>query len=60
VHSALERVRQAARRDGKLRFTAFLHHVYNPEMLREAYFSLKREAAPGVDRVTWRQYGEAL
>ena len=60
VHSALERVRQAARRDRKLRFTALLHHVYNPEMLREAYFRLKREAAPGVDRVTWRQYGEAL
>jgi group II intron reverse transcriptase/maturase len=43
-----------------MRFTALLHHVYNPEMLREAYFRLKREAAPGVDRVTWRQYGEAL
>lgn len=60
AHSALERVRQAARRDRKLRFTALLHHVYNPEMLREAYFRLKREAAPGVDRVTWRQYGEGL
>jgi RNA-directed DNA polymerase len=60
AHSALERIRQAARRDRKLRFTALLHHVYNPEMLREAYFGLKREAAPGVDRMTWRQYGEAL
>jgi len=60
VHGALERVRQAAREDGKLRFTALLHHVYDPAMLREAYFCLKREAAPGVDRVTWRQYGEAL
>ena len=47
-------------RDRKLRFTALLHHVYNLEMLREAYFRLKREAAPGVDRVTWRQYGESL
>jgi len=43
-----------------MRFTALLHHVYNLENLREAYFSLKRKAAPGVDRVTWRQYGEAL
>lgn len=60
VPSALERVRQAARGDRKLRFTALGHHVYNPEMLREAYFRLKREAAPGVDRVTWRQYGEVL
>jgi len=43
-----------------MRFTALLHHVYNLENLREAYFSLKRNAAPGVDQVTWRQYGEAL
>ena len=60
VHSALERIRQAARRDRTLRFTALTHHVDNPAMLREAYFSLKREAAPGVDRVTWRQYGRDL
>ena len=54
VHSALERVRQAARRDRKLRFTALLHHVYDVDTLREAYFGLKREAAPGVDGETWR------
>jgi len=60
AHSALERVRQAARRDRKMRFTALLHHVYNVEMLRAAFFSLKREAAPGVDGQTWRHYGEAL
>jgi group II intron reverse transcriptase/maturase len=60
AHSALERVRQAARRDRKLRFTALLHHVYNVETLRAAYFSLKREAAPGVDGETWRHYGEGL
>jgi len=60
VHSALERVRQAAGRDRKLRFTALLHHVYNPDTLREAYFRLERDAAPGVDGVTWRHYGEAL
>ena len=58
--SALERIRQAARRDRTLRFTALMHHVDNPAILREAYFSLKREAAPGVDRVTWRQYGGDL
>ena len=60
AHSALERVRQAARRDKKVRFTALLHHVYNVETLRAAYFSFKREAAPGVDGETWRHYGEAL
>ncbi len=58
--SALERVRQAARRDRTLRFTALLHHVYNLETLRAAYFSLNKEAAPGVDGETWRHYGEAL
>jgi RNA-directed DNA polymerase len=58
--SALERVRQAASKDKKLRFTALLHHIYNPETLRQAYFSLKKEAAPGIDGETWRHYGESL
>ena len=58
--SALERVRQAAKRDKKLRFTALLHHIYNPETLRQAYVSLKKEAAAGVDGETWRHYGESL
>src|SRR5438093_1179510 len=58
--SALERVRQAASKDKKLRFTALLHHLYNLETLRMAYFSLKKESAPGVDGETWRNYGETL
>jgi len=60
MQSALARVRQAATRDTSLRFTALLHHIYSTDTLREAYFGLKREAAPGVDGVTWRQYGENL
>lgn len=58
--SALERVRQAAKRDRKQRFTALLHHVYDPIRLRAAYDALKRNAAPGVDGETWRHYGERL
>ena len=58
--SALERIRQAARRDKKMRFTALLHHVYHLDTLREAYFALKRDAAPGVDGQTWRDCGETL
>ena len=58
--SALERVRQAAKKDKKVRFTALLHHIFNPEALRKAHFSLKKEAAPGVDGETWRHYGETL
>jgi len=57
--SGLDRVREVARRDKKVRFTALLHHV-DVERLRQAYFRLKRDAAPGVDGVTWRQYGERL
>ncbi len=43
-----------------MRFTALLHHIYNLETLRMAYFRLKKEAAPGVDGETWRHYGEEL
>src|SRR5512134_3377385 len=58
--SALERVREAARRDRRQRFTALLHHVYDVQRLRAAYFALKRDASAGVDGETWRSYGERL
>src|SRR6202043_2173684 len=58
--SALGRVRQAAGKDKKLRFTALLHHIYNLDTLRMAYFCLKKEAEQGVDGETWRHYGEEL
>ena len=45
--SALERVGQAARQDRKLQFTALLHHIYDEERLRRAYFAVEREAAAG-------------
>jgi len=61
--SGLERVREAAKRDGKLKFTALLHHV-SIDLLRASYHSLKKEAAPGPegapDGVTWEEYGEGL
>ena len=60
VTSARDRIRQAAKADKGRRFTALLHHVYDIETLREAYFGLKRDAAPGVDGETWRAYGEQL
>jgi len=60
VQQALAWVRQVAVRDKGTRFTALFHHVYNPDTLREAYFRTKRDAAPGVDGQTWRQYGEDL
>jgi retron-type reverse transcriptase len=60
VQSALSRIRQAAVKDKRAKFTSLMHHVYNLSTLREAYFVLKRDAAPGVDGETWRQYGENL
>ena len=52
---ALARVRQAARQRKKERFTALLHHI-NTASLREAFYALKRDAAPGVDGLTWGDY----
>src|SRR5256714_1177179 len=48
----LERVRAAARRDKKQKFTALLHHV-SVDLLRDSYDWLNRNAAPGVDDVNW-------
>ncbi|WP_317920032.1 hypothetical protein [Cupriavidus sp. TA19] len=57
--TGLEGVREAARRNGKLRFTALLHHV-SPSLLVESFYALRRQAAAGVDGVTWRDYEEQL
>jgi RNA-directed DNA polymerase len=56
LENALDRVRQAAVQDRGLQFTTLWHHVYNVDRLREAFLSLKRKAAPGVDKVTWQDY----
>src|SRR5450631_88606 len=59
VSQALERVRQAARQRKKEQFTSLLHHV-DPAMLRTAFYALKRDAAPGVDGMTWEAYERDL
>jgi RNA-directed DNA polymerase len=55
VSQALDRVRQAARQRRKERFTALLHHL-SIDLLRMAFFALRRDAAPGADGLTWRDY----
>jgi hypothetical protein len=55
VVSGLVRVRERARQQKKERFTALLHHV-DVDLLRAAFSWLERDAAPGVDGLTWRQY----
>jgi RNA-directed DNA polymerase len=55
----LQGVREAAQRDKGLRFTTLLHHV-NEGLLLDSFYLLKKQAAPGVDRVTWGEYEEGV
>ena len=55
VSQALGRVREAARQRKAEKFTTLFHHLSIP-MLRTAFYELKREAAPGVDGLTWEDY----
>jgi group II intron reverse transcriptase/maturase len=59
VSSGLQRVREVARKDRRARFTTLLHHV-TVDLLRDSFHALKREAAPGVDGLTWPEYEESL
>ena len=59
VSQALERVRQTARHRKKEKFTALFHHL-SVDLLRESFFALKRDAAPGVDGRSWSDYAEDL
>lgn len=55
VSIGLQRVREVARRDRRAQFTALMHHI-TPDLLRTSFFALKRDAAAGVDGMTWHQY----
>lgn len=57
--SALQRVREVAKKNKKQQFTALMHHV-TLEALHESYKAIRQDAATGVDGVTWQQYGRAL
>src|SRR6202162_2223785 len=59
VSQALERIRQAARQRKKEKFTALLHHI-STDLLDEAFFELREDAAPGVDDLTWTDYEQNL
>ena len=56
----LWRIRQVAEERKKERFTSLWHHIYDPNRLHECYLALNRKSATGVDKVTWKQYGEQL
>src|ERR1700737_3736086 len=55
VSQALERIRKVARERKKERFTTLFQHI-NVDLLEEAFYALKENAAPGVDRLRWRDY----
>jgi RNA-directed DNA polymerase len=55
VEQALERIRKVAKERRKERFTALFHHI-STELLEQSFFELKEDAAPGVDRLTWKDY----
>lgn len=59
VSIELEGVRQVASRDKEVRFTALLHHV-TERLLTISYRALSPSAVPGVDDVTWEEYGHGL
>ena len=57
--NGLEAVRKAAQKAKDTKFTALMHHI-TPELLSKSYYALKRNAMPGIDGVTWKQYGTNL
>lgn len=59
VSQAQGRIREAITRNRQEKLTALLHHL-TTDALRAAFFSLKRDAAPGVDRMTWDEYARGL
>src|SRR5438445_5512513 len=59
VSQGLNGVRQVAKARKQERFTALLHHL-SVDLLRDSFYALKRQAAPGVDGVTWEEYESGL
>ncbi len=55
----LEGIRNAARGDRRMKFTALLHHI-TPSLLVESFYDLKKDAAAGVDGMSWREYESVL
>jgi RNA-directed DNA polymerase len=60
MQQALERIREAVKKEKEAKLTSLYHHTYNVEHLEAAYYGLKKRAAPGVDGENWQHYGEKL
>ena len=57
--TGLDGVRRKAQQDKEARFNNLFHHI-TPKLLTESFYDLKKNAAAGVDKVTWHQYKEGL
>ena len=60
LQHARQRVREAAVRYCDEPLNSLWHHCYNVDHLRATFFSMKKNAAAGVDGVTWEAYAENL
>jgi RNA-directed DNA polymerase len=60
MESALDGTRQTAKGNRSAKFTGLMYHLYEVQRLREAYFALRRDAAPGVNGQSWPSYGQNL
>ena len=52
---ALERIREVARQRKKEKFISLFHHI-SVELLEDVFYELNGDAAPGVDRLMWKDY----
>jgi RNA-directed DNA polymerase len=59
VSQALVRIRKVARQRKKEKFTALFHHL-SIDLLEQAFSDINESAAPGVDRLTWKDYEAKL
>ena len=60
VPSELDRIRKLAKQEKGIRFNNLMHHIYSVDRLRKCFFEMKKKAAAGVDKVTWKDYEENL
>jgi RNA-directed DNA polymerase len=59
LSTKLQRIGELAKKDQSMRFTS-LAHLLNVEMLYESFGKLNRKAAPGVDGVTMKEFGDNI
>ncbi len=60
MQSALDRIRKLAEREKGVKFNNLMHHIYSVDRLRKCFSEMKRSAAAGIDKVTWKDYEENL